>query len=65
MPSPRRGGNLGANLGILGNDGVANDHRFKKERGSNRNECPSDQLSLPCGIIRISVRRFVSSFPYP
>ena len=65
MARPRGGGNLRADLGILGNHRVADDYHPQKERGPNRNERSSDQLSLPCGIIRISVRRFVSSFPYP
>ena len=58
MSGPGRDRSLRLRLGIFC-DKRASDHDDpQKERRSDRNDGPSDQLSRPCGIIRISVLAF-------
>jgi len=62
MPCPGSSGSLRIGLGVFCNDRIPDDGNPQQERRPDRYDRSPDQLSLPCGIIRISVLALLS-FP--
>ena len=55
MPCPCSSGALRVGLSVFCDDCVPDDYNPEQERRPDRYDRSPDQLSLPCGIIRISV----------